>query len=317
MTVEFLALAPLLVLFLGAAFLAAVQIPGMARHGVQMRRSQQTQRLMMQLTQQVALAHTELYQRARQLEDLAKRLELSNRELARLNNMKSKFLSMVVHDLRSPLMTVQGFTQALTTGARGPQAEMLGHIRNAAQRMNGLVADLTDLAVIEAGKLRMERGDFDLSRAVRELIPGMTLQARKKGVALSVEELPAELRMTGDAFRLTQVLQNLVGNAVKFTPAGGRVALRVRGEGGRAAVYVRDTGPGIHPAERQAIFEKFYQSAHQDETARRQGWGLGLSIAGEIVRAHRGEIGVQSAGLGKGSTFYFKVPIHQTAGRLA
>jgi signal transduction histidine kinase len=310
-------LVPMGLLFLGAAFLAVIQIPGMARQGVTARRNRQTQQLMTQLTQQVALAHTELYQRARQLEDLSRRLELSNRELSRLNNMKSKFLSMVVHDMRTPLMTVQGFSTALAGRADPASAEILGHIHRATGRMAELMADLTDLAVIEAGKLRMEMRPFDLSRTVRELAPGLQLLARRKGVELSIEEMPASLAMTGDGARLAQALQNLLNNAVKFTLPGGRVGVRVRAEASTAWVAVRDTGPGIHASERQMIFEKFYQSAHQkDEALRRQGWGLGLSIAAEIVRAHRGTLGVESAGLGRGSTFYFRVPLQQTgAGR--
>ena len=102
---------------------------------------------------------------------------------------------------------------------------------------------------------------------------------------------------------------NLLNNAIKFTPAGKKVELTMRREGKGFGAYVKDAGIGIHPSETKRIFEKFYQAKYQkDEKLRKQGWGLGLSIAQEVVRAHKGTIGATSPGLGKGSTFWFKVP---------
>ena len=122
-------------------------------------------------------------------------------------------------------------------------------------------------------------------------------------------ELSDGVMINGDKFRLSQVLQNLLGNAIKFTAAGGLVELRSRTEGRWLEISVKDQGAGVHHSEIKKIFEKFYQDKHQkDEKLRNQGWGLGLSIAQEIVMQHKGQIGVNSPGLGKGSTFWFKVP---------
>ncbi|MDE2290465.1 MAG: hypothetical protein KGL53_00165, partial [Elusimicrobia bacterium] len=113
----------------------------------------------------------------------------------------------------------------------------------------------------------------------------------------------------GDRFRLGQALMNFLNNAVKFTPAGGKVELIAKVIGRTVTLAVKDSGPGIHPSERRKVFEKFYQSQFQDLKNRKKGWGLGLAIATEIVRGHQGDIGVDSAGLGKGSTFWYKVPL--------
>jgi signal transduction histidine kinase len=123
--------------------------------------------------------------------------------------------------------------------------------------------------------------------------------------------MPAKFMINGDRFRLSQVLMNLLNNAIKFTPVGKRVELTLRAEGHSAAAYVKDSGIGIHPSETKKIFEKFYQAKYQkDGKLRKQGWGLGLSIAQEVVRAHKGQIGAASPGLGKGSTFWFRIPVN-------
>jgi signal transduction histidine kinase len=128
-------------------------------------------------------------------------------------------------------------------------------------------------------------------------------------VDLAVGELPSYCPLHGDKFRLSQVLMNLLNNAIKFTPAGKRVELTLRREGRHLAAYVKDSGIGLHPSETKRIFEKFYQAKYQkDEKLRKQGWGLGLCIAQEVVRAHQGDIGAMSPGLGKGSTFWFRIP---------
>ncbi|HOW88940.1 MAG TPA: HAMP domain-containing sensor histidine kinase, partial [Elusimicrobiales bacterium] len=232
-------------------------------------------------------------------------------ELGRLNNMKSKFLSMVVHDVRTPLASIRGFSELLMKKNIGEKEEQyLKNIVLSTDQLGHLIADLTDLAMIEAGKLKMEKAVIDFSDIARDILPGITINAQKKGVELAVSPLPSKLLVNGDRFRLSQVLMNLLNNAIKFTPAGKRVELSLRAEGHNAAAYVKDSGIGIHPSETKKIFEKFYQAKYQkDEKLRKQGWGLGLSIAQEVVRSHKGEIGATSPGLGKGSTFWFRIPV--------
>ncbi|MBI5200753.1 MAG: hypothetical protein HY925_04120, partial [Elusimicrobia bacterium] len=174
-------------------------------------------------------------------------------------------------------------------------------------QMNRLTGDLTDLAIIEAGKLKMDPQPFDVAEFLGQLLPQYSLLAGKRGLSLIEDGTSQPIMLTGDRFRLGQVVANLLGNAIKFTPSGGTVALRLRATNEGVFFVVADNGPGIAPEEREKVFLKFYQSKFS-ANAGKMGWGLGLSIAQEVVRAHGGEIGVESAGLGKGSRFWFFVP---------
>lgn len=261
---------------------------------------------------QIALAKSQLGKRARELEALSARLQMNNEELARLNNLKMKFLSMAVHDIRNPLTAITGYSDILSRNKNlGPREQVISTmILTATRQINHLMGDLTDLAVIEAGKFRMEMAPFDLAGLIEEVGATLAPGALNKGVLLSVQSPPAGITMTADRYRVWRVLTNLLGNAVKFTPAGGRVEIRAEVAAGMAMIAVQDNGPGIHPLERRKIFEKFYQSKHiKDEKARKGGWGLGLAIAQEIVEAHGGDIGVESRGLGHGSTFRVRLPL--------
>jgi signal transduction histidine kinase len=301
---------PILLLLLGAGFLVVSQVSGFLQSASLNRRQHISNMIIQQYMVQIATAQTQISQRGRQLEALSSQLALSNQELGRLNEMKSKFLSMVVHDVRTPLASIRGFSELLLKRQVGEkEAQFLRNIVSSTDQLGRLISDLTDLAMIEAGKLKIEKSIVEFADIARDILPGISINAQKKGVELVVSELPSACPLNGDKFRLTQVLMNLLNNAVKFTPAGRRVELTMRREGRCLAAYVKDSGIGIHPSETKKIFEKFYQAKHQkDDKLRKQGWGLGLCIAQEVVRAHKGDIGATSAGLGKGSTFWFKVP---------
>jgi len=301
---------PALLLLLGAGFLVVSQVFGFVQSSSLNRRQQFSNQLIHHYMVRIAAAKSQAFQRGRELEALSSQLLLSNQELGRLNDMKSKFLSMVVHDVRTPLASIRGFSELLLKRDMGEkEEEYLRNIVSSTEQLRRLIADLTDLAMIEAGKLKMEKARIEYADIARDILPGISIAAQKKGVDLVVNELPADCPVDGDKFRLSQVLMNLLNNAIKFTPEGKRVELTLRREGRYLAAYVKDSGIGIHPAETKRIFEKFYQSKYQkDQKLRKQGWGLGLSIAQEVVRAHKGDIGVTSPGLGKGATFWFKVP---------
>jgi signal transduction histidine kinase len=301
---------PVMLLLLGAGFLVVSQVSGFLQSSSLNRRQHFSNQIIQQYMAQIVVAQSQIAQRGRELEVLSSKLMLSNQELGRLNDMKSKFLSMVVHDVRTPLASIRGFSELLMKKSVGEkEAQYLKNIVLSTDQLGHLIADLTDLAMIEAGKLKMENKVFDYADVARDILPGISINAQKKGVELIVNELPAGCQINGDKFRLSQVLMNLLNNAIKFTPAGKRIELTIRREGKHYAAYVRDSGIGVHPSETKRIFEKFYQAKHQkDEKLRKQGWGLGLSIAQEVIRAHKGEIGAVSPGLGKGSTFWFRVP---------
>lgn len=307
-----LGLLPFLFLILAASILVVSQIAGFYQFMRFSSRERRNNSIIAQFIRRMGMAQTQLAGRSRQLEDLSRRLQVNNAELERLNTLKTKFLSMAVHDVRTPLGSVKGFIGLLGKSRQlgGTERKYLSNIVKASDQISHMMDDLTDIALIEAGKFRVEMAPFALSGFVAELLPSIGLLAGQKGVAFSVGELPPDVLLTADRFRLGRVLTNLLGNAVKFTPSGGRVELRVRWAGGAVVFSVKDTGPGIHPAERRRIFEKFYQSRFsKDKKAQSQGWGLGLSIAEEIARAHGGEIGVESPGLGRGATFWVRIPL--------
>lgn len=307
-----LGLLPFIFLILAASLLVVSQIAGFYQFMRFSSRERRNNSIIAQFVRRMGAAQTQLAGRSRQLEDLSRRLQVNNAELERLNTLKTKFLSMAVHDVRTPLGSVKGFIGLLGKSRQlgGTERKYLSNIVKASDQISHMMDDLTDIALIEAGKFRVEMAPFALSGFVAELLPSIGLLAGQKGVAFSVGEAPPDVVLTADRFRLGRVLTNLLGNAVKFTPAGGRVELRVRWAGNAVVFSIKDTGPGIHPAERRRIFEKFYQSRFsKDARAQSQGWGLGLSIAEEIARAHGGEIGVDSPGLGRGATFWVRIPL--------
>ncbi|MDO8806604.1 MAG: HAMP domain-containing sensor histidine kinase [Elusimicrobiota bacterium] len=310
---EFLVIAiiPMSLLLLGAGFLVVAQVSGFMQSTFFNQRQNYSNMIIQQYMERIALAQGQLYQRKQELEGMSAQLSLSNQELGRLNDMKSKFLSMVVHDVRTPLASIRGFSELLMKKKVGEkETRYLKNIVSSTEQLGRLIADLTDLAMIEAGKLKMEKAVFDFPDLARDILPGISINAQKKGVELVVHDFPEGVLVDGDKFRLSQVFMNLVNNAIKFTPAGKKVEIFFRREGKVMDTLVKDSGIGIHPSETKKIFEKFYQAKFQkDLKLRKMGWGLGLSIAQEVVRAHKGDIGAISPGLGKGSTFWFKIPV--------
>ena len=247
---------------------------------------------------------------------MVEKLLLSNQELNRLNDIRSKFMSIAAHDLRQPLSAIQGFTSVLmmdrntTAGTAGGNSDQvaLNNILKATDNMNMLMADLIDISRIESGQFSMDKQPFSFNALLTDVVALQNVGAQKKGIYLQKCEYPTDVTVTGDRFRISQVINNLLGNAIKFSPQGGRIEVRFCVEGDQLVFKVVDNGPGVVHSEKEKIFQKFHQS-DIDRTAKKQGWGLGLSIAQEIVEAHGGEIGVQSAGLGQGSTFWFTLPL--------
>lgn len=266
--------------------------------------------------QQIANLQMQLSGKVNMLEGMVEKLRLSNQELNRLNDIRSKFMSIAAHDLRQPLSAIQGFTSVLmmnnnTTGnAVGGNNDQvaLNNILKATDNMNLLMADLIDISRIESGQFSMDKQPFSFNALMNDVIALQNVGAQKKGIYLQKCDYPTEITVTADRFRISQVVNNLLGNAIKFSPQGGRIEVRYYVDGNTLIFKVIDNGPGVIHSEKEKIFQKFHQS-DVDRTAKKQGWGLGLSIAQEIVEAHGGEIGVESAGLGQGSTFWFTLPL--------
>jgi signal transduction histidine kinase len=221
---------------------------------------------------------------------------------------RDDMLAIVAHDLRNPLNTIFMSSELLLEVVGETEHPMehkqLAIVQRAATRMNRLIQDLLDVKRIEGGNLALETRDTDPSSVVSEAIEILRPVAAASSLRLESDVAPDFPLIAVDPPRIQQVLSNLVGNAIKFTPAGGQIVLRAKPADGEARFVVVDNGPGIAPDALPHIFGRFWQGKRTD----RRGIGLGLTIAKGIVEAHGGRIWVESQ-LGAGSSFYFTVPL--------
>ena len=240
-------------------------------------------------------------------------LEARNREVERANRQKNEFLASMSHELRTPLHTIIGFSELLTEQLEGPlgekQQRFVGHILQDARHLLELINEILDISKIESGRLELKRESFDFSQVVEEVLAGIRHQAVTKSITLENKNRFHD-SLHADRLRVKEILYNLLNNAVKFTPEGGRVWLEGYSERDTLHVSVSDTGIGIPEKEHPAIFEKFYQVG--DTTGVREGTGLGLPITKHLVELHGGTIKVESRP-GQGSTFYLTLPLHTAA----
>ena len=222
---------------------------------------------------------------------------------------RDDFLGMVAHDVRNLLNLVVLSLELLAPafGDEDPDPQLSGaanRIRRYVARMNRLIGDLVDVTAIDAGKLAMTPVVADAATAVAEATEAFQATALEKGVSLEAKVPPGVLRAEFDHDRLLQVLANLIGNAIKFTPRGGEIGVQAEAAPGMLRFCVRDTGVGIPAPMLEAIFERFWQVGAND----RRGLGLGLYISKCIVEAHGGRIWAESQP-GKGSQVYFTLPV--------
>jgi signal transduction histidine kinase len=223
---------------------------------------------------------------------------------------KDEFLAVVSHELRAPLSSIIGWAHML--GVKKPDAETLGRavqtIERNARLQAKLIDDILDFARINSGKLRLDVVPLDLTHVIRSTIEGIAPAAHAKSIALDLNLDAAAAHVAGDSDRMQQVLWNMLNNAVKFTPDGGRIAVKLERVGSDAAISITDSGIGISAEFLPFVFERFRQA--QDATSRQVGGvGLGMSIARHIVELHGGTIRVASEGVGKGTTFVVRIPL--------
>lgn len=238
------------------------------------------------------------------------------RRLKELDKMKSDFVSNVSHELRTPLTAIKGSVDNMLDGIIGElsekQTRYLTRIKSNADRLARLINDLLDLSRIEAG-INLKPTNLTLVAIASEVAESLRPVAAEKVINIDIECKDNSLTAWADPDRISEVLMNLVGNAIKFTPNGGKVALDLERIGDEwVKVSVTDTGPGIPPEEATRIFDKFYQVT-QAERRKTKGTGLGLPIAKALVEMHGGKIWVESV-TGKGSTFAFTLPAKQPLG---
>jgi PAS domain S-box-containing protein len=246
---------------------------------------------------------------AREREDLLRRARDARDEAERQSRLKDDFLATLSHELRTPMNAVLGWLSILLQGdgLNDETRRTLGIIERNASVQARLIDDLLDMTRLMTGNVRLDMGVVDLGGVLELTMQAIGPTAQAKQVGVAIDDAGTACSVTGDARRLQQVFWNLVHNAVKFTPAGGRVDVRVRVQAGTVSVGVSDTGRGIAPSFLPHVFERFRQ---EDASATREsfGLGLGLSIARHLVELHGGSIDASSQGLGTGATFSVHLP---------
>ena len=226
------------------------------------------------------------------------------------NQAKDEFLAVLSHELRTPLTSMLGWLRLLRTGQLGPErvAQALEVVERNTRTQAQLINDLLDVSRIIAGKLQLDLYPVDLTPILEETVESARRDAEAKGVEVELTVSAATGPVLGDPLRLGQIAANLITNAVKFTPGGGRVRVRLAREGGEAVITVADTGIGIPPELLAHVFDRFRQ-ADSTITRRHGGLGLGLAIVRHLVELHGGSVRVESRGDGQGATFTVRLPI--------
>jgi signal transduction histidine kinase len=233
-----------------------------------------------------------------------------SRQLAEASQHKSQFLANMSHELRTPLNAILGYTELIVDGVYGAPSEkmhgVLKRIENNGKHLLGLINDVLDLSKIEAGQLVLSLADYSLQNVVHTVYSAVEPLAAEKKLAFKVELSPDLPAGHADERRLTQVLLNLVGNAIKFTDTG-EVVIKASSANGSFNLSVCDTGPGISQADQAKLFQEF-QQADNSTTKAKGGTGLGLAISKRIIEMHGGRIWVESS-VGQGSSFFFTLPV--------
>jgi signal transduction histidine kinase len=248
----------------------------------------------------LAIQNARLFQ---EIADKSAQLEAASRH-------KSEFLANMSHELRTPLNAIIGFSEVLAERMFGElnekQDEYLKDIYSSGQHLLSLINDILDLSKIEAGRMELELADFSLPAAIDNALTLVRERASRRGIKLgsAIDDRVGMIR--GDERKVKQVLLNLLSNALKFTPEGGRIDVRAAMTDGMAEISVADTGVGIAPEDQEAIFEEFRQVGTADKKV--EGTGLGLALSRKFIELHGGRIWVKSQ-LGEGTTFTFTLPV--------
>lgn len=260
-------------------------------------------------------------QRFLKMKDYIEQLERANKELKRIDQVKSEFVSIASHELRTPLASIKNAIQLILKGKTGEineaQNKFLTMADRNINRLTNILNSLLDLSRIESGRINMKFQNVQLKDLIELTATSMQPQADEKSINIKLD-IPQSLPdVYGDPEKIEQILVNLIGNAIKFTPNGGSIQVSARpfykegdsDHGGMVSISVKDTGPGIPKEHLEAIFEKFHQVEDSIHRAT-GGTGLGLAITKGLVEAHYGKIWVESE-LGKGSIFTFTLPISE------
>ncbi len=269
---------------------------------------------------ELGLLSTKLNETSEKLEFMLDRLETEHTELEKLENIRKDFVINVSHELRTPLASIQGYTETLLDGAIHDPAnnlKFLNIIRQNAERLARLAADLLTLSRVELSQQEFKFASYYVNRLLTDNLDGMRPIAARRGIELVLERAPEDAEVFCDAEAVHQILTNLLDNAIKYTPGSGTVTVGAKplsapgaapGEPpGRVEFFVRDTGPGIPADELPRLFERFYR-VDKARSRALGGTGLGLAIVKHLARSQGGEVRVESQ-VDKGSTFFFTLPV--------
>jgi signal transduction histidine kinase len=249
----------------------------------------------------------------RKVAERTRDLAIANERLQELDRLKSDFVSNVSHELRTPLTAIKGAVDLVLREVAGPltdkQTHYLTRVRSNTQQLTGLINDVLDLSKIESGSSEVKPSRISLSSLVHEIIETLRPVAAEKIITVNAIIPEPSMFVWADPNKINEVLMNLIGNAIKFTPASGTVTVSTSINGKKnVQISVSDTGPGVLPSERKKIFDKFYQIAEVGG-AKPKGTGLGLAICKALVELHGGNIWVESE-MKSGSTFKFTLPAY-------
>jgi histidine kinase len=252
-----------------------------------------------------------------ELDQLALSFNQMAEKLFQTEHMRRQLIGDISHELRTPLTTIKGSMEGLIDGILDPIPETFSNIHREADRLQRLVNDLQELSRVEAGAIPINQKFQKIHPIIEAIIQRLHQQFKDKGVSLDAhysQDLPL---VSTDEDRASQILINLLGNALQYTPAGGKVSVQVKPAnhkthpqlpvGDWLLVSIKDTGIGIHPEHLPHLFTRFYR-VDKSRSRVRGGSGIGLTIAKHLVDAHGGQIWVESQGVGKGSTFIFSIP---------
>jgi signal transduction histidine kinase len=271
------------------------------------------------MADEIRATHNELEMHAAEAEAVAIDLDRARAQAEDANRAKSEFLAVMSHELRTPLNAIAGYTELLELGIRGPvndaQLRDLARIRTSQQHLLGLISAVLDLSRIEAGRVSYELTTVPLDPFLSGLDGLIAPQAAAKSLTLEHVHAPEPLAACADREKLRQVLLNLLSNAIRYTPSGGRVTISAAARDARTvAITVSDTGIGVAADEQEKIFEPFVQ-LDRSLTKVRDGIGLGLAISRDLARGMHGDISVSSGGKGHGSKFVLTLPRAMITGK--
>jgi signal transduction histidine kinase len=244
-------------------------------------------------------------------QQLVEQQKLLVEQLSKANAAKDRFLGMCAHDLRNPLSSIRGLAELMVEDAIGPlsseQREIVQTIHGASQSMLQLVNELLDVATIEAGHLKLAKEPTSVAEIVERSVHLSNIEAAKKGTRIEIVRIGADPMVSVDRNKIRQVVDNLISNAVKYSPRGSVVTVLIQTDGAWAGFAVRDSGPGIPESERHKLF-KDYGRLSAVPTGGEKSTGLGLAISRKIVEAHDGTIGVENIP-GRGAEFVVRLPL--------